>query len=295
MKTTQLQLTLLTIMLGWIASSIGHAQSTIDATNKYAYGANTGWINFRHNTPTSPAGISVQGSFLTGFAYAANTGWINFGTTPTNGHTFSNTGSDFGVNQDGAGNLSGFAYSANTGWINFGWAVVSNPDRPRFDLVTGNFAGFAYSANTGWVNLGSGYLQTDTISRPDSDGDGIADAWERLHFLNLTAANASSDFDKDGSSDLSEYLADTNPKNLSDYLRVTFQSFAAAYTQTTMTFTSKPTRVYRLEHSPNLNHPWTNSSLGTFAPDGGTTTTRNFNFPSDSRRFFRACAQLPLQ
>ncbi|MCW5198756.1 hypothetical protein VU06_03295, partial [Desulfobulbus sp. F3] len=40
----------------------------------------------------------------------------------------------------------------------------------------------------------------------DSDGDGIDDAWEEYWFGDLTTASASSDYDKDGYSDLQEYL-----------------------------------------------------------------------------------------
>ena len=46
----------------------------------------------------------------------------------------------------------------------------------------------------------------------DSDGDGIADNWETAQFGNLTTANATSDYDGDGSSDKDEFLYDSNPK-----------------------------------------------------------------------------------
>ena len=97
----------------------GWAQSTIDPTSAYAYSANAGWINLRGDGAN---GVRVGETFLSGKAYGANLGWVDLGNgTPANGHTYSNTsGTDFGVNNDGAGNLSGFAYSANTGWINFG-------------------------------------------------------------------------------------------------------------------------------------------------------------------------------
>ena len=43
----------------------------------------------------------------------------------------------------------------------------------------------------------------------DSDGDGIDDNWEQLHFGSLTLAGAASDYDKDGYTDLQEYLNET--------------------------------------------------------------------------------------
>ncbi len=42
----------------------------------------------------------------------------------------------------------------------------------------------------------------------DTDNDGIDDAWEMEHFNNLTTASATSDYDKDGYTDLQEFLND---------------------------------------------------------------------------------------
>jgi hypothetical protein len=44
----------------------------------------------------------------------------------------------------------------------------------------------------------------------DSDRDGIDDNWEIANFGNLTTANATSDYDKDGYTDLQEYLNQQN-------------------------------------------------------------------------------------
>ena len=50
---------------------------------------------------------------------------------------------------------------------------------------------------------------------PDSDGDGIGDAWELAHFGDLTTADQTSDSDGDNIQDIYEYQADLNP-NLTD-------------------------------------------------------------------------------
>ena len=47
---------------------------------------------------------------------------------------------------------------------------------------------------------------TLTIGNVDTDNDGIADSWEMAQFGNLTTANATSDYDRDGYSDLQEFL-----------------------------------------------------------------------------------------
>ncbi len=44
----------------------------------------------------------------------------------------------------------------------------------------------------------------------DADNDGLPDSWETANFGNTTG-NANSDFDRDGQSDLTEYLTGTNP------------------------------------------------------------------------------------
>ncbi|MBR4674464.1 MAG: S8 family serine peptidase, partial [Victivallales bacterium] len=45
----------------------------------------------------------------------------------------------------------------------------------------------------------------------DIDGDGINDAWERRYFGNTTTASATTDYDKDGVSDLNEFRLNYNP------------------------------------------------------------------------------------
>lgn len=280
-----------------VAAITALADTTFDNTDKFAWSGNTGWISFRHDQPATPAGVVFGGAFLSGYAYSANLGWISFGNgSPTNGYAYSNSGNDHGVNHDGSGNLNGFAWSANTGWINFGWAVSSDPNRPRVDLSTGEFSGYAWGANTGWVNLGTGLLTTQSMIDADSDNDGIPDWWEMLHFGNLTTADATSDSDSNGVSDLAEYIAGTDPNNPTDFFRVVSHVHDLDITETSVEFTTNSTRLYRIEYSDDLGifDPWTNSALGTFAPDAGPTTTKTITYSGNPRKFFRAVAVVPL-
>jgi hypothetical protein len=269
-------------------TSIGIAagQSTISPTARYAYAANAGWLDFRADITS---GVRVADTSLSGYVYAANFGWIHLGDgTPANGHTYSNAiASDCGVNLSPTGNLTGSAYAANVGWITF----EQTHGQPRLDLRTGVFTGSAYSANLGWIALATTFssLATTTIARPDADGDGIADAWEILNFGNLTTATATSDRDGDSATDLAEYTAGTLPADPSSRLRITAHSYPSP-SQANLTWTSVPTRNYRLEYDEDLAGPWTPSSLGTLAPTGSLTSGNLTALTAVPRRFFRAVA-----
>lgn len=51
-------------------------------------------------------------------------------------------------------------------------------------------------------------LLVDQAVNPDTDADLLPDAWEITHFGNLTTANGTTDYDRDGYTDLQEYLND---------------------------------------------------------------------------------------
>jgi hypothetical protein len=268
------------------------AATTVNPANKYAYAANLGWMDWRGDTNSG----AVIGEYVcSGYIWAANVGWIHLGSNaPVNGIQYqNNSATDYGVNHDGLGNLRGYAYGANIGWVNF-----ENLGAPKFDLKTGRLSGSVYSANCGWISLSNAFVfvQTDTIAPgTDNDGDGIADAWERLHFGNLTTANAISDFDGDGVSDKNEYLAGTNPNDLSDYLSITALSATPGGTTVDLTWKSTLSRCYYIQKRLDLNiaTPWLDSGLGLLSPDG-TATTRSILDANAPMRFYRIEAVKPL-
>ncbi|HEY6168936.1 MAG TPA: thrombospondin type 3 repeat-containing protein [Verrucomicrobiae bacterium] len=287
-------------LLAFAHASSAWAATTINSVNKFAYGANLGWMDWRGDTNNG----AVIGDFVcSGFIYAANVGWIHLGgNAPANGIRYlNNSATDYGVNHDGKGNLSGYAYGANIGWVSFtnntATGALSATDVPQVDLKTGRLSGFAYSANCGWISLSNAFafVQTDTISFTDSDGDGISDNWERLHFPNLTTATASTDSDGDGQTDKQEYFADTDPLNAQDFLRITNVTLNVAGNLTTISWPSKETRCYQvLERTDLLTGSYTNSGLGLFTPDAGSSTSRNVSDGVTSNRFFKVEAKRPL-
>jgi hypothetical protein len=123
------------------------ATGNIDATNKWAWGTNVGWINFAD----ANGGVTVYSDHLEGYAWAENVGWIRLGSYDGGGaHTYGNTSNtNYGVNRDANGNLSGFAWGTNVGWINF------NPTHGgvRIDPPTGSFDGYAWAENVGWIHF----------------------------------------------------------------------------------------------------------------------------------------------
>jgi hypothetical protein len=285
MKTLHIVL----VLIG--SSACGWSATTIDPTNKYAYGANVGWMDWRGDT----ANGAVIGEYVcSGYVYAANVGWINLGSgAPTNGIYYQNvSASDFGVNQDGLGNLRGYAYGANIGWINF-----EATGAPKVNLQNGKFTGSVWSANCGWIGLSNALavVQTDTIAPgTDSDHNGLPDAWERQNFGHL-GVDPNADPDGDEMSNQQEYLAGTNPNDANSDLEITSFSTAPGGTLAIVTWESELTRNYflqkRLDLNPGFN--WFDSGLGLIAPDGASTT-RVFADTNAPLRFYRVQAVRPL-
>jgi hypothetical protein len=271
------------------------AASTISTNNSFAYGANIGWMDWRGDAGTN--GVVIGEFVVSGHIYAANVGWISLGSgSPTNGIQYTNnSANDFGVNNLGDGRLRGFGYGANIGWVNF-----EPTGDPRINLLTGNFSGFAYSANCGWISLSNAqaFVKTDfCVAGADTDGDGIADAWELQRAGNLTTLTGTGDADGDGVKDVDEYRADTNPLDPSDGLRITAIAANAPGDTATLTWTSRPTRLYQVQSRTDLvAGAWaTNSPPGLVSPDFGLTTTRSVTDAPVSNRFYRVQAIQPLK
>ena len=83
----------------------------------------------------------------------------------------------------------------------------------------------------------------------DSDGDGLADAWELQYFGSL-AANASDDADADGMSNLREFRAGTNPKDAQS--RFEMLEVAKVPSGIAIRWTSEQGRSYRVLRSASL-------------------------------------------
>lgn len=95
----------------------------------------------------------------------------------------------------------------NNGTLIF-WSGGRVTLRPGFRAENGAFFWAAVDHNM------NGYSDMEELV--DTDGDGIFDAWEVDHGLNMLANDANSDLDGDGATNLAEFLSGRNPNDRSD-------------------------------------------------------------------------------
>lgn len=292
------------VLFSFLAASMAHAASTINTANAYSYGANIGWMNWRHNQPNAGDGVIIGEYICSGYIYGANVGWINVGNgAPANNIQYqNNSATDFGLNysvlpsQPAYAVLRGYAYGANIGWINF-----EDTGNPRIRFSDGALEGYAYSANCGWINLGDPsfhYLVTDTVAPGiDTDADGMPDAFEFQKFSGLSHTG-SADSDGDGMTDLQEYLEGTDPNSANDRFRITGISTNPGGTNTLLTWTSVAGRLYKIDTTTDFAPPpisWTDIGLTIYpAASPNTTTSQNVVAATNPKRFFRVKAVRPL-
>jgi len=120
--------------------------------HKWSWGENIGWQNW---APTHGGGGMVYDDCLYGYVWAENVGWIKLGTSTDACQTGTAKGyendsnsidddgdgivDDWGVHNDGDGNLSGYGWGENIGWINF------NPTHSQVVIdSSGHFSGYAW-------------------------------------------------------------------------------------------------------------------------------------------------------
>ncbi len=124
----------------------------IDTTYKYAWGANSGWINLG----ATNGNVHITDSALTGYAWSENYGWINL--NPSNG----------GVSNNNEGTLSGNAWGQHLGWINFAGVTINS---------SGQFSGSAtVSVDNTKINFDCTRCTVKTDWRPASTRGAVAGA-----------------------------------------------------------------------------------------------------------------------
>ncbi len=119
---------------------------------------------------------------------------------------------------------------------------------------------------------------------PDSDTDGMTDAWEMLHFATL-ARNGSGDFDGDGQSDVAEFFAGTLPTDPNSSLRV-LPTFGVNGSGVTIEWQSVPGKTYRLQFKNSMNDNGWMTVPGDVIADGATASKSDPTASGLPRRFY---------
>jgi len=246
----------------------------------------------------SSSGGGTYGSSLNGCTLVANS------ASSSGGGTYRSTNLNCIIYFNTAGNYSNF-YSGSltyccTAPLPDGTGNLTNA--PLFiNQTAGNYR---LNSNSPCVNVGSyGYLNSsDLDGRPrvvggtvdlgafEFQGPEIGEfiGWLQQFGLPTDGSADYADTDGDGMNNWQEYLADTSPLDVHDYFHIT--TFTRVGTYNTLGWTSKATRLYRVERSDTLgaDSPWeiviTNATPG----------WNNVGFDSTGPRYFyRVAAMQP--
>ena len=114
-------------------------------------------------------------------------------------------------------------------------------------LVVKNLANPTTGVSPGTYNI---------IILPDVDGDGIPDLWETTYSFDPdNSADAGLDTDGDSMSNRAEYIAGTNPRDSTSYLKV---DQVSANSPSQISFQALSNRTYSVQFTDDLNAPaWT--------------------------------------
>jgi len=157
MKAKFLNRTMMALLSGILIlySNVGYAENIDphDDDTQYAYGENVGWLNGEPSGDGGP-GVEVEDLKLTGYIWAENIGWISLSCENT-----SSCGTvDYGVTNNGKGNLSGYAWGENVGWISFSCENTASCGTVNYGVRidrSGQFSGYAWGENVGWISFKS--------------------------------------------------------------------------------------------------------------------------------------------
>jgi hypothetical protein len=125
----------------------------------------------------------------------------------------------------------------------------------------------------------------------DTDGDGMPDFWEELHFGGPTNGVAGADNDGDTFDNLSEWIADTIPTNSASFFRLDGIDRTASYE---IFFDSSTERVYTLQFNDSLRFvpAWSNI-LGQVRVSGTGSGDSLLDTNDRPARIYRIEVELP--
>ena len=164
-------------------------------------------------------------------------------------------------------------------WVNF--VLKETLTLPDEVLASGQSIQYAYAPSG---NLAQ--RQINLTANPDSDNDGMDDAWEILHFGSKEARDGTGDFDNDGFSDLNEFLAGTLPKDATSALKV-LPNPAVGTGSVTVQWSAVSGKTYRLQFKNSLSDVSWSNIAGDVTASGATVTKVDSAATNPSGRFYR--------
>ena len=215
------------------------AQSNIDASQKWSWGENVGWMNWR-DANGGVDGVRVSPDYLRGWIWCENVGWINVGDGSPN----------FGVNIDENGDMYGFGWAENIGWVNFDTRTTLGPSSQQAMFDDGpdkRFSGYAWGENIGWINLD-----------------------DSMHFVALDPATAIVSHPPESSTPVKLVSAHPNPFNPKTKLNFTITSTARVHLVIFDVLGRRVRILIDMEMSPGLHHHYWDgyTDEGRSAPSG---------------------------
>lgn len=175
---------------------------------------------------------------------------------------------------------------ANQGLISRGFINTNQSFLTTNSIVAGAAGIYTVQfTNIAGGGLGSGTQRTNAILTvlADSNGNGIPDDWETQYFGSATGADRDADSDGDGMKNWEEYVAGTNPKDLSSYLRVESVSPTGG---ALISFQAVSNRTYTVEYKDGLEElVWT--TLGDVVAQSENWTATVTDPSPGSNRYYR--------
>ncbi len=141
--------------------------------------------------------------------------------------------------------------------------------------------------------LGGMTYELHTKPNPDTDGDGIPDAWEIKYGLDPNNPNdAAQDLDGDGLSNLQEYIAGTDPTDPQSYLRIDQVSQTDGGSAVQLRFFAVSNKTYTVQYKGMLQSgQWSSlTSISQGPTSQEVTVTDTAVSAGVPKRFYRLVA-----
>lgn len=151
------------------------------------------------------------------------------------------------------------------------------------------FSQHGFNADGSYIGVLDSFEIGGSDPGPDTDGDGMRDAWELAYGLDPNhTSDAASDLDGDGQSNAAEWLAGTSPADGGSVFRSSITALAAG--NLNLTWSSVPGKRYRIASATDLTNwsPLMDGLAVLEIPASASGTTTSHTVPTTpGRGFFR--------